>query len=48
MTAVPGRTRVAGLFAAALMAIAMAPAAAADYYAGRTIDLLIGSPPGGG
>jgi len=30
------------------MAIPAAPASAADYFAGKTIDLLIGAPPGGG
>ena len=33
---------------AALGACAAAPAAAQDYYAGRTIDLVIGSGPAGG
>src|SRR5262245_5577026 len=35
--------------AGALMAtLATAPASAADYYAGKSIDLLVGAPPGGG
>jgi tripartite-type tricarboxylate transporter receptor subunit TctC len=39
-------TILAGLAAAA--ALAITSAAAADYYAGKSIDLLIGAPPGGG
>src|ERR1700687_2618679 len=40
-------------FRLALLALAAAtltgpPACAADYYAGKSIDLLIGAPPGGG
>ena len=38
--------RLIGIAAAALAAIA--PAAAADFYAGKTIDFMIGSNPGGG
>jgi tripartite-type tricarboxylate transporter receptor subunit TctC len=34
--------------ATALAAFAAAPAAAQDFYAGRSIELLIGAPPGGG
>jgi len=38
-----------GLFAAAALLTAMAtPASAADYFAGKSIDLLIGAPPAGG
>lgn len=38
-----------GLIALAAVAMALAsPAAAADYFAGKSIDLLIGAPPGGG
>src|SRR6266850_3518004 len=38
-----------GLFAvAAVMAAAATPAPAADYFAGKSIDLLIGAPPAGG
>jgi hypothetical protein len=36
----------AGLIAAAMLAVA--PAAAAEYFAGKSIDLVIGAPPGGG
>src|SRR5262245_49614591 len=35
-------------FAATLTALAVAPAAAQNFYAGKSIDLLIGAPPGGG
>src|SRR5215475_15761833 len=35
-----------GLFAATM--VVTAPAFAADYYAGKSIDLLIGAPPAGG
>jgi tripartite-type tricarboxylate transporter receptor subunit TctC len=42
-------TKHAGLIALALaLTLAAAPASAADYYAGKSIDLLIGAPPGGG
>jgi len=37
-----------GLALFALLVIAAAPACAADYYAGRTLELLVGAPPGGG
>ena len=43
----PGKS-YAGLIALCAMSLAPAPAAAADYYAGKSIDLLIGAPPGGG
>jgi len=39
----------AGLIAfAAVSAMSAAPAPAADYYAGKSIELLVGAPPGGG
>src|SRR4029077_4692899 len=38
----------AGLMAFAVAMLAAPPASAADYYAGKSIDLLIGAPPGGG
>ncbi len=44
---IPKKPVLAALAAAALVAAAT-PAAAADYYAGKSIDLLIGAPPGGG
>jgi tripartite-type tricarboxylate transporter receptor subunit TctC len=37
-----------GLFAAAALLTAVTPASAADYFAGKSIDLLIGAPPAGG
>jgi tripartite-type tricarboxylate transporter receptor subunit TctC len=37
-----------GLFAAAALLTAVTPAPAADYFAGKSIDLLIGAPPAGG
>jgi len=37
-----------GTIAAALVAFTAMPVAAEDFYAGRTIELLIGAPPGGG
>jgi len=40
--------RTPGLIALAAAALLSLPASAADYYAGKTIDLLIGAPPGGG
>lgn len=41
--------KVRALALAALLAgVASAPAAAQDFYAGRSIDLLVGAPPGGG
>jgi tripartite-type tricarboxylate transporter receptor subunit TctC len=33
---------------AGVIAVLTAPASAADYYAGKTIELLVGAPPGGG
>src|SRR5215510_6024285 len=36
------------MLAAALVAVAPLHAAAQDFYAGRSIELLIGAPPGGG
>ena len=42
------RTLTAGLIALAATALLSSPARAADYFAGKTIDLLIGAPPGGG
>jgi tripartite-type tricarboxylate transporter receptor subunit TctC len=36
------------VLAAALAAIGTAPATAQDYFAGKSIDLLVGAPPGGG
>src|SRR5499426_2305592 len=45
MSFMPSTLR-AGLVAAA--ALAASPACAADYFAGKSIDLLIGAPPGGG
>jgi tripartite-type tricarboxylate transporter receptor subunit TctC len=42
-------TKYAGLIAlAAALTLAATSALAADYYAGKSIDLLIGAPPGGG
>jgi tripartite-type tricarboxylate transporter receptor subunit TctC len=38
----------AGLIAVALTAMVAAPVSAADYYAGKTVDLIVGTPPGGG
>jgi tripartite-type tricarboxylate transporter receptor subunit TctC len=38
----------AGLIAVALTATVAAPVSAADYYAGKTVDLIVGTPPGGG
>ena len=48
MRVVSSRSGVAGILAAAAMAIAPVPATAADFYAGKTIDFIIGSNPGGG
>jgi tripartite-type tricarboxylate transporter receptor subunit TctC len=42
------RTCPACLIALAAIALGAPPASAADYYAGKSIDLLIGAPPGGG
>jgi hypothetical protein len=44
---VPQTSLHAGLIAAAV-ALAATPAGAADYYAGRTVDLVVGNYPGGG
>jgi tripartite-type tricarboxylate transporter receptor subunit TctC len=35
-------------FIAAVVAVAAAPATAADFYAGKTLRLIVGTPPGGG
>jgi tripartite-type tricarboxylate transporter receptor subunit TctC len=40
--------RAGGLIAAIAVAAASGPASAADFYAGKTIDFIIGSNPGGG
>ena len=48
MKVVPSRAGAIGILAAAVLALTMAPAAAADFYAGKTIDFFIGSNPGGG
>src|SRR5262245_11697946 len=45
-SATRGWTRV--LVPALAAAFSAAPAFAADYYAGKTIELLVGAPPGGG
>src|SRR4051794_29311290 len=47
MTCTPTNDR-AGLVAAILVVALASPVAAADYYAGKTVDLLVGAPPGGG
>src|SRR4249919_1174831 len=44
---VPRTSLHAGLIAAAV-ALAATPAGAADYYAGRTVDLVVGNYPGAG
>jgi tripartite-type tricarboxylate transporter receptor subunit TctC len=45
----PNATRRAGLLAAITgAALAAAPAAAADFYAGKTVDLVVSNAPGGG
>ena len=36
------------IFAGVVAVVLTAPASAADYYAGKTIELLVGAPPGGG
>jgi tripartite-type tricarboxylate transporter receptor subunit TctC len=47
MSFIPSRTpTVVALWM--LLALAGAPASAADYYSGKSIDLLVGAPPGGG
>jgi len=48
LPAVAMMRQAAPIALAAAILLAPAPAAAADYYAGRSIDLLIGAPPGGG
>jgi tripartite-type tricarboxylate transporter receptor subunit TctC len=48
MTLVSSRVRRTGMLAAALAAAVMTPASATDFYAGKTIDFIIGSNPGGG
>jgi tripartite-type tricarboxylate transporter receptor subunit TctC len=49
MTSLLPRIWFTGIIAAAIAASAIAtPAAAADFYAGKTIDFIIGSNPGGG
>jgi tripartite-type tricarboxylate transporter receptor subunit TctC len=47
MSSTPRRS-YAGLIALCAMSLTSAPAPAADYFAGKSIDLLIGAPPGGG
>jgi len=47
MSFTPGVIR-SGLVALAAATLPAFPAAAADYFAGKSIDLLIGAPPGGG
>ena len=47
MTFMPART-LPCLAATAIAALAAAPATAQDYYAGKTIDLVVGNYPGGG
>jgi len=44
----PNMTRTAHLLALASAALAALPAAAADYYAGKTIELVVGGDAGGG
>ncbi|MPZ58181.1 MAG: hypothetical protein GEU91_17135 [Rhizobiales bacterium] len=48
MTSVPSRIGASGILGAAILTVAMAPASAADFYAGKTIDFMIGANPGGG
>ena len=50
MTSTPGTFRAGFVALAAAMsaALAAAPAIAADFYAGKSIDMLIGAPPAGG
>src|SRR5262245_33000221 len=47
MTCTPTTVRT-GFAAAILTATLASPAVAAEYYAGKTVDLLVGAPPGGG
>ena len=42
------RTGLIALSAALAATLSASPLSAADYYAGKTIDLLVGAPPGGG
>ena len=48
MISISSRAGAAGILAAAFVATAAAPVAAADFYAGKTIDFFIGASPGGG
>jgi len=48
MAFIPLYIRAAGALAAALATLTATPARAADFYAGKTIDFIIGSSPGGG
>lgn len=48
MTSRTPRFRAAGIVAAAVVAATIAPASATDFYAGKTLDFIIGSNPGGG
>src|SRR5881396_1034605 len=48
MPTIPTRLHATLTALAALAALATTPAAAADFYAGKSIDLLIGAPPAGG
>ena len=47
MRSIPSKF-LTGLVALATSLAAAAPAAAADFYTGKSIDLLIGAPPAGG
>ena len=42
------RIHAGGLAVAAVLAFTASPAAAQDFFAGKTIDLMVGAPPGGG
>jgi tripartite-type tricarboxylate transporter receptor subunit TctC len=48
MPLISSHFRTTGVLAATLAALSLAPAAAEDFYAGKTIDFIIGSNPGGG
>ncbi len=48
MSSTPSRLHAAPIALIAATMLAAAPASAADYYAGKTIDLLIGAQPAGG
>jgi tripartite-type tricarboxylate transporter receptor subunit TctC len=48
MPLISSRFRTTGLLAATFAALSMVPAGAEDFYAGKTIDFIIGSNPGGG